>query len=157
MIVKSGQLRTYMLSDEGKEITLYRLLPGDVCVMTSSCLFNNLDIEIHLLVEKPTEVIIIPYQILDSMRKENSMVDRFLLDIISQRFSEVMWVMEQVVFSPMLKRVAECLVNHWSLADSDVVRYSWRDCNDLGMAREVVTRLLDYLQNDNVIKQERGR
>ncbi|HHU80125.1 MAG: Crp/Fnr family transcriptional regulator [Bacilli bacterium] len=158
MIVKSGQLRTYMLSDEGKEITLYRLLPGDVCVMTSSCLFNNLDIEIHILVEKPTEVIIIPYQILDSMRKENSMVDRFLLDIISQRFSEVMWVMEQVVFSPMLKRVAECLVNHWSLADSDVVRITHGEiANDLGTAREVVTRLLDYLQNDNVIKQERGK
>jgi CRP/FNR family transcriptional regulator len=58
----------------------------------------------------------------------------------------------------MLKRVAECLVNHWSLADSDVVRITHGEiANDLGTAREVVTRLLDYLQNDNVIKQERGK
>lgn len=158
MLIRSGQLRAYMLSEDGKEITLYRLLPKDVCVLTSSCLFNNMDIEMNIEIEKDTEFIITSPKVLESLRKENSVVDRFILDIVSQRFSEVMWVMEKVVFSPMLNRVSECLADHYALSESPMLAITHSDlANDLGSAREVVTRLLDYLQGEGVIRQFRGK
>jgi CRP/FNR family transcriptional regulator len=158
MLIRSGQLRAYMLSEDGKEITLYRLLPKDVCVLTSSCLFNNIDINMNIETEKDTEVIIASHKVLNSLRKEYSIVDRFILDIVAQRFSEVMWVMEKVVFSPMLKRVSECLADHYALSESPMLAITHSElANDLGSAREVVTRLLDYLQGEGVIRQFRGK
>jgi len=121
MLVFSGQIRAFMMSREGKEITLYRLLPRDVCVMTSSCLIRNLNISISMEFEKDSVVYFIPPDVLGKLKAENSKVEHFVLEIMSQRFSEVLWVMEKVIFTPMLTRLCEFLLERSALEENDVL------------------------------------
>lgn len=157
VILKSGQLRAYIISDEGKEITLYRLLSGDVCIMTASCVLKNINFSVTLEVEKESVIYIIPTNVWSSLSNSNVHVKEYALELISSRFSEVMWVMEQVVFMGMGQRLLAFLLEQAALEQSYSITITHDTiAKNLGTAREVISRLLKYFENEGLVELSRG-
>ena len=63
MLVGSGQLRAYILSEDGREVTIYRLLDGDVCLFSASCILHNIQFDVSIEAEKDTQVLVIPPEV----------------------------------------------------------------------------------------------
>lgn len=156
--LKSGQLRAYFETEDGKEITLYRLFPKDVCILTASCVLKNITFEVTLEAEKDSIVYIIPAQKWRELAERNLDVKEFSMELVNERFSEVMWVMEQMVSKKMGQRVAAFLIEQSALENSDTLFLTHETiAKNLGTAREVVSRILKYLENDGMLKLSRGR
>ena len=157
LLVASGQLRAYMLSDDGREITLYRMLERDVCMLSAPCMLNSMQFDITIEAEKDTQVWIIPPFIYKQVMEQSATVANYTLEIIISRFSEVMWLMEQVLWKSFDKRLAAFLLNEWDLNDSPVLKITHEAIgNHLGNPREVVTRMLRYFQNEGLVQLTRG-
>lgn len=156
-IVKSGNLRAYMLSESGKEITLYRLFENDSCIMTAVCLLKNITFDMTIEAEKDSELIIIPFSVYGKLSEENLLIKDFTNQIISSRFSDVMWVMEQVVFMSFDKRLALFLLEQSAIENSDTINITHETiAKNLGSAREVVSRMLKYFQHLDLVYVSRG-
>lgn len=95
LLIKSGYLRSYILSEDGREVSLYLLESGDTCILSASCIINNINFDVHIDAEVDSEIILID---LDAVNKlsENIYVENFILNEAVARFSDVMWVMEQI-------------------------------------------------------------
>jgi len=155
-IVKSGRLRIYMLSDEGKEITLYRLSEGDICMLSASCVLNSITFDVYIDAEEPSDCYMISGYAFGSVSERNLEVKNFALETAVQRFSDVMWIMQQIVFMSMDRRLAIFLLDECSLAGTDFISMTHEQiARHLGTAREVVTRLLRHLASDGAVEVTR--
>ena len=110
LIVKSGQLRAYILSEEGREITLYRLFDMDICLFSASCLFHSIQFEVTVEAEKDTELWVIPSNIYKNIMKESAPVANFTNELMASRFSDVMWLIEQIMWKSMDTRISGFLL-----------------------------------------------
>ena len=157
LLVKSGQLRAYILSDEGREITLYRLFDRDMCLFSASCIMRSIQFEVTIETEKDTELWIIPAEIYQSIMEESAPVSNYTNELMATRFSDVMWLMEQVMWKSLDKRVAAFLLEEMSIEGTDQLKITHETiANHLGSHREVITRMLRYFQNEGMVKLSRG-
>jgi CRP/FNR family transcriptional regulator len=157
LLVTSGQLRIYIIGETGKEITLYRLFDRDVCVLSASCLIRNISFDVHIQAEKPTSMLRIATDAYQEVGKREPIVQDFTNQLVSSRFSDVMWVVEQVVFMSFDRRLAMHLLEQAAIAQSDYFAITHDAiAKDLGSAREVVTRMLSRFQEDKLVKLSRG-
>ena len=157
LLVSSGQLRAYILSQEGREITIYRLFDRDTCMFSASCMLRNLQFDITIEAEKDSELWIIPPDIFKKLMDESLPVSNFVNQVIAGRFSEVMWLMEQVLWKSFDKRLTAFLMEESNIEESDIIKITHEKiANHLGTAREVVTRMLRYFQNEQLIRLSRG-
>ena len=155
-IVKSGKLRLYMLSEEGKEITLYRLSPGDICMLSASCVLQSIAFDVYLDAEVSSECYMISASAFGSVSERVPEVKIFALETAVQRFSDVMWIMQQIVFMSMDKRLAIFLLDECSADKSETVSLTHEQiARHLGTAREVISRLLKQFANDGIVKVTR--
>lgn len=152
-----GQVRAYIVSENGKEITLYRLLDRDVCIFSASCMLKNITFDIYIEVEKETDAFLIPVTVFSKLSEESMAVKSFTSELMASRFSDVMWIMEQVMFMSFDKRLAIFIIEQSGIEESDnIVITHERIANHLGTAREVVSRMLKYFQNEGLIDLGRG-
>ena len=157
LLILHGQLRAYILSDEGREITLYRLFDRDICLFSASCMMRSIQFEMMIEAEKDTELWIVPAEIYQSIMQESAPVSNFTNEIMASRFSEVMWLMEQIMWKSFDKRLAEFLLEECSLEETNTLKITHETiANHLGTAREVVTRMLRYFQSEGMVKLARG-
>jgi CRP/FNR family transcriptional regulator len=157
-IVKSGMERIYISSPDGREITLYRLLDNDFCMMSAACMLNNISFSISLEAETDCEIILIPHEIYQRLFDSNNAVKNFTLELVSSKFTDVMWLLEQLVFSNMGSRLAGVLIEHSVLNGTNSLDITHEKiASDLGTAREVVTRLLKQFQLDGLVSLSRGK
>ena len=157
LLVKSGQLRAYILSDEGREITLYRLFDRDLCLFSASCMIQSIQFEITIQAEKDTELWVIPAEVYQSIMKTSIPVSNYTNELMASRFSEVMWLMEQIMWKSMDRRLASFLLEESSAEDSPVLKITHEKiAAHLGTAREVVTRMLRYFQREGYVRLSRG-
>ncbi len=155
-IVKSGRLRIYMLSDEGKEITLYRLSEGDICMLSASCVLSSITFDVYIDAEEPSDCYMISGHAFSAVSERNLEVKNFALETAVQRFSDVMWIMQQIVFMSMDRRLAIFLLDECNLAGTDFISMTHEQiARHLGTAREVVTRLLRHLASDGAVEVTR--
>ncbi len=155
-IVKSGKLRLYMLSAEGKEVTLYRLSPGDICMLSASCVLKSITFDVYVDAELPSECYMIGSSAFSSVSERVPEVKIFALETAVQRFSDVMWIMQQIVFMSMDKRLAIFLLDECSAGKSDTVTLTHEQiARHLGTAREVISRLLKQFANDGIVQVTR--
>lgn len=157
LVVKTGQLRVYMVSPEGKEITLYKLNPYDVCMLSAACILNNIRFEVMVDAEKESEVYLInPYKYKE-LKDKNIIVEQFTNSVINSSFSEAMWIMEQIVFMSFDKRLAIFLLEQSDSVKNDtlVLTHDYIAKN-MGTAREVVSRMLKYFQTEGMVSLSRG-
>lgn len=157
VLILSGQLRAYIISDEGREITLYRLFERDVCIFSASCIMQNIQFEIIIEAEKDSEILILPPHIYKKLMEESAPVANYSNQIMASRFSEVMWLIEQIMWKSFDKRLASFLIEEGLLDETDSLKITHEKiANHLGTAREVVTRMLRYFQSEGLVKLSRG-
>ncbi|MEH2949553.1 Crp/Fnr family transcriptional regulator [Sporofaciens sp. JLR.KK001] len=157
IIVRSGSIRLYMMSDEGKEITLYRLHSGDMCMLSASCVLEAITFEVFLDVEEDSECYVISGPAFAAVAKRNPDIKIFALETAVGRFSDVMWVMQQILFMSMDKRLAIFLSDESSRTGSDTIRLTHGQIAlYMGSAREVVSRMLKYFANEGIVEVSRG-
>lgn len=156
-LIKSGQVRAYIVSESGKEITLYRLFERDVCIFSASCIMKNISFDIYIEVEKETKAYLIPTAAFRKLSLESMPIQVFQNDLMASRFTDVMWIMEQALFTSFDKRLANFLLEQLVIEDSDTLLITHEKiANHLGTAREVVTRMLKYFQNEGIVTLNRG-
>ena len=157
LLVRSGRLRAYILSDEGREVTVYRLLDRDLCLFSASCMLRSAQFDITIEAEKDTDLWIIPAEIYRKIMEESAPAANYTNEIMAGRFSEVMWLMEQVMWQSMDRRVAAFLLEEASIEGSNRLHITHESiANHLGTHREVVTRMLRYFQSEGMVKLARG-
>lgn len=157
MLVKSGQLRAYVQSDDGKEVTLYRLLSRDMCLFSASCMMKNIQFDVSISAEKDTSVWVIPLDVYENLMKNSAIVANYTNELMSARFTDVMWLIEQIMWKSFDKRLAEFLVEESAVEESDELNITHEQiARHLGTAREVVTRMLKYFQMEDMVTLERG-
>lgn len=157
LLVSSGQLRAYILSEEGREITIYRLFDRDTCMFSASCMLQNLQFDLTIEAEKDSSLWVIPPDAFQTLMNESLPVSNFVNQVIAGRFSEVMWLIEQILWKSFDKRLAAFLLEESNIEESDTIKMTHEKiANHLGTAREVVTRMLRYFQNENILSLSRG-
>ena len=157
LLVKSGQLRAYILSDEGREITIYRLFDRDMCLFSASCMMRSIQFDITIEAEKDTDLWIIPVEVYQSIMAESAPVAHYTNELMATRFSDVMWLIEQIMWKSLDKRVAAFLLEEASIEGTDKLKLTHEYiANHLGSHREVITRMLRYFQNEGIVKLSRG-
>lgn len=157
LLVQHGQLRAYILSEDGREITLYRLLDGDICLFSASCMMRSIQFEIMIEAEKDTELWSIPAEIYKSVMEQSAPLANFTNEVMADRFSNVMWLLEQILWKRFDHRLAGFLLEESALEGSPVLKLTHEAIGShLGNPREVVTRMLRYFQSEGLVKLSRG-
>lgn len=155
-IVKSGRLRLYMLSEDGKEITLYRLSPGEVCMLSASCVLQSITFDVYIDAEIPSECYMINAAAFHTISEKIPAVKIFALETAVSRFSDVMWILQQIVFMSMDKRLAIFLYDEILSNGTDTITMTHDQiARHLGTAREVITRMLKHFAADGILNVTR--
>ena len=157
LLVKFGQLRAFILSKEGREVTIYRLFDRDLCLFSASCLLRSIQFDVTVTAEKDTALWLIPADVYRKIMEQSAAAANYTNEIMASRFSEVMWLMEQVMWNSMDRRVAAFLLEEAAIEDTGLLRITHEAiANHLGTHREVVTRMLRHFQDEGMVKLSRG-
>lgn len=157
IVVKSGSLRAYMLSENGKEITLYRLYAGDICMLSASCVLRSITFDVFVDAEEDSDCCIVGGNAFAEIAERNLYVQNFALDMAVGRFSDVMWVMQQILFMSFDRRLAIFLWDEASKTGDDTIRLTHEQiAKYVGSAREVVSRMLKYFASEGIVEHSRG-
>lgn len=157
LVIRSGQLRVYILSSEGREITLYRLFERDTCLFSSSCVMPDIQFDVIIEAEKDSEMWVISACLFKQLMEESVVVANYANQLISSRFTEVMWLMGQIMWQSFDKRLAAFLLEESALENTPVLKITHEKiAGHMGTAREVVTRMLRYFQSEGMVKLTRG-
>ena len=157
VVLKSGQLRTYILSEDGREISISRLFEYDVSLLSASCVMPDLQLNVMIEAEKDSEFWSIPACLFKNLMDESAAVASFANSLMSSNFSELMWLMEQIMWRSFDKRLAAFLVEEAQVEGSAELKITHEKiANHMGTAREVVTRMLRYFQSEGMVKLTRG-
>ncbi len=157
LLIKSGQLRVYILSDEGREITLYRLFELDMCLFSASCMLRSIQFDVTIAAEKDAEFWVVPAEVYKRILEESAAAANYTNELMASRFSDVMWLMEQIMWKSLDRRVAAFLLEEASIEGSGRLKITHEAiANHLGSHREVITRMLRYFQNEGMVRLSRG-
>ncbi len=157
LLVRSGQLRAYILSPEGREITVYRLFERDLCLLSASCMMRSIQFEITIEAEKDTQFFLIPPELYRSIMDTSAPLANFTNEVMATRFSDVMWLLEQILWKSFDKRLAAFLLEEAAIENSLTLKITHELIgNHMGNPREVVTRMLKYFQNEGMVRLSRG-
>lgn len=157
VMVKSGQLRTYILSESGREITISRLFEYDVSLLSASCVMPDMQLNVMIEAEKDSEFWSIPACLFKNLSDESLAFSKYTQSLLSGNLSELMWLMEQIMWKSMDKRIADFLLQESAIEETEQLKMTHETiANHLGTHREVVTRMLRYFQGEGMVKLTRG-
>lgn len=157
IVVKGGTLRTYMLSEEGRDVTLYRLYEGDVCILSASCVIQSITFDVHIEADSDCEIIAISLPAFSRLSQTNIYVECFVYRTATERFSDVMWAMQQILFMSFDKRLATFLLDEIAKTEDELIKLTHEEiAKYMGSAREVVTRMLRIFADDGIVQLSRG-
>jgi CRP/FNR family transcriptional regulator len=145
--VLAGGIRVVKLAANGRELPLYRVLPGDSCIITSSCLLGHVDYNARGVAESETALVLLPRPLFDVLLGEPAFRG-FVFRLFSERIAELMQLVEEVAFRKLDQRLANLLLGkgrqlhttHQQLAD------------ELGSVREIVSRLLKGFADQGLVR-----
>ena len=156
-LVQSGQLRAYILSEDGREITIYRLFERDLCLFSASCIMRSIQFDVIIEAEKDTELWVIPAETYRQVMEESAPVSNFTNEVMATRFSDVMWLIEQIMWKSFDKRLAFFLLEEAAIEGTNELKITHEIIgNHMGNPREVVTRMLRYFQGEGMVRLSRG-
>ena len=143
LLIHSGQLRAYMISEEGREITLFRLFERDLCLFSASCMMPNIQFDTIIEAEKDTDFWLIPPNVYKSVMEASAALANY--------------TNEKIIWKSFDKRLAEFLIQESAIENTNHLKITHEKiANHMGTAREVVTRMLRYFQNEGWIRLSRG-
>ena len=157
IFVRSGSLRLSIMSDEGKDITLYRLHQRDMCMLSASCVLQTITFDVFINAEEDSECYVISGPAFAAVSERNPSIKIFALETAVSRFSDVMWVMQQILFMSLDKRLAIFLSDESARTGSNTITLTHGQiAKYIGSAREAVSRMLKYFTNEKIVEVSRG-
>lgn len=157
LLVLGGQLRVFTVSDEGREVTLYRLFERDICLFSASCIMSSIQFELLVEAWEDTRLLVIPSRVYHELMDTSLPVAKYTNELMAARFSDVMWLLDQVMNKSLDRRLAAFLIEESALRASDELKLTHEDiARQLGSAREVITRMLKYFQTEGLVALSRG-
>ena len=157
LMLLSGEMRVLILSDEGREITLYRLYAGEICGLTASCVLNCITFDTQMTVSEDCTALILSSPAFEKLIRENIYVRCFMYELLSDRFSSVMWTMQMILFKGFDKRLASFLIEEYERTGGKSVRMTHDQIAEYtNSAREVVARMLKRFAAEGLVEFKRG-
>ena len=157
LLVREGQLRAYIYSDTGREVTIYRLFERDICLFSASCIMQSIQFDITIEAEKNSLIWVIPPELYKDVMEQSAPLANYTSQIMASRFTDVMWLVEQIMWKSLDQRLAAFHLEESSLEDSPVLRLTHEKiASHMGTAREVITRMLRYFQEEGMVSLSRG-
>jgi CRP/FNR family transcriptional regulator len=157
ILVRKGSIRIYLLSEEGKEVTISRLYSGDTCMLGASCVLKSITFDVFMDATEDTECYIIDGPALAAVNKHSVYAENYALNIVVSRFSDVMWIMQQILFLSFDRRLAIFLHDEMSRTGSTTIHMTHDQiAKYMGSAREVVSRMLKYFAAEGIVEHSRG-
>lgn len=158
LLLRTGQFRAYLLSDDGRDVTLYRLFGGEICILSASCVMDSVNFDLYIDAEEDTEAYCISAGVFRSLMQQNVEVRCFAYQMTAERFSDTMWTMQQILFMSFDRRLAVFLIDESAKTGKDTLTMTHDQiAKYTGSAREVVSRMLKYFENEGMVELGRGR
>ncbi len=155
--VQEGGIRACLLSDEGREITLYRIAEGECCVTTASCVIRQITFDTVIYADEPTALIVIPSDVCAHLAKDNIYVRAFMYETETERFSQAIWVIQQMLFKRFDQRLATYLISAYEESGLTDLKVTQEEiARDVNSAREVVARMLRQFSSEGLVEVKRG-
>jgi CRP/FNR family transcriptional regulator, anaerobic regulatory protein len=151
----SGVVRVYKIGETGREITLYRFGNGESCILTANAILSQKNFPAVATVEKEAEAVMIPADIFRDWVRRYDLWREFVFELLSQRLSSVMAIVEEIAFRRMDARLASLLLERSRISDS--IRNTHQEiAAELGSSREVISRLLEDFSAQGMVEVSRG-
>lgn len=158
LLIKRGQLRVYTLSEDGRDVTLYRLFPGDVGILSASCSLDAITFAVNIDAEEDTEALLTDAAAFRQLVEGNIYVKAYGYELATRRLSEMLWKMQQILFLSADRRLAIFLTEEMEKTGSPEIQLTHEQiARYMGSAREVVSRLVKYFAQEGLVKPGRGR
>jgi len=155
-LILEGTVRVFKIGENGREITLYRIGPGESCILTASCILNHVHSPVLAITETEIKAIMIPASFVRIWMDEASSWRQFIFDLISRRLADVISVIEEIAFRRMDSRLALWLIENKENTDRLHTTHQ-HIAEELGTAREVISRILKDFEVRGSIKLARGK
>lgn len=159
IFILSGVIRIFKLSDEGKEMTLYRISRGETCILTVACLLGTGDVPfpVSAAAEQDATVVQIPVETFRHLFYESPSVQRFIFSSMSAKFYSVLGLLENITFRRTSDRLMDLLISKTAGGAYPLYATHESIASDLGTAREVVSRLLKEMESQGIVSLSRGK
>lgn len=158
LYLRSGVLRMYLYSEDGREVTLSRMSDDDVCLMSASCMFSMDYFAAQIAAETDVEALLIPIGVISQLKLENIYVENYVLSVMTSRFSSILSAVEQLLFYTLEQRIVTFLLDETARTGGDTVALTQEKiAQAIGSAREAVTRTLKGLSASGAVEVSRGK
>lgn len=158
ILVEKGDVRVSIISEDGRQITLFHVMEKEVCVMTASCVISQLTFDTIISAEEETTIWVIPPHVLGKLSESNIYVKAYVYELLTQRFSSVVWVMEQILFKGMDHRLASFLISYYEkTGKKEIIMTQEEIAVEINTAREVIARMLKQFASDGLVELKRGK
>jgi len=154
-LMLSGVVRVYKIGETGREITLYRFGLGESCILTANAILSGKSFPAIASVEQDAEAVMIPTETFRAWVHRYDIWREFVFDLLSQRLSSMMEIVDEVAFQRMDVRVASWLLNQAKVQNPMRVTHQ-QIAAELGSSREVISRLLEDFVSTELIRMGRG-
>ncbi len=157
VFVLEGEIRVSLISEEGREITLYRVGKGDCCVTTASCVIRQITFDTVVSAGAPTRLLVIPAALFGRLSESNIYVRAFMFETETRRFSQAIRVIQQMLFRSFDRRLASYLISQYEeRGSSDLETTQEEIARNVNSAREVVARMLRRFSDRGLVEVRRG-
>lgn len=154
-LLLSGVVRVYKIGETGREITLYRFGLGQSCILSANAIMSDKSFPAIATVEEDAEAVMIPADVFRAWVNKHEVWREFVFDLLSERLSTVMIVVDEVVFKRMDRRVASLVLNQAKVQNP--IRITHQEiAAELGSSREVISRILEDFSKEGLIESGRG-
>jgi CRP/FNR family transcriptional regulator len=158
ILILSGGIRVSLISDEGREITLYRAHANEFCVSTASCVIHQLTFETIVTAEDDTTVLVIPSSITARLMEMNIYVRSFVFEQETERYSQTIWAIQQMLFKKFDQRLAAYFIDAYQSTGKPEIKKTQEEiARDVNSAREVVARMLKDFAAKGLVEIKRGK
>lgn len=155
--VNKGSIRVYITSEEGREITLFHVSEGDCCVFSSACVIGGITLDVQMIAENDVELLAIHAGTVATLIASNLHFKCFVYELSATRYSTVVWVMQQILFTHFDKRMARLLLSVYEKTGDRTIHMTQETmAQEVNSAREVVARMLRQFASDGWIELRRG-
>lgn len=158
LYILSGSVRIYLYSDDGREVTISRLKKDEMCMLSASCMITQISFPAAMSAEDDVEAILIPTGFMNRLKDENVYVENCVYKNTTERFSDVISGIEQMMFMTLEQRIVTFLLDETAEEGSDTLNVTQEKVAlAIGSAREAVSRILKQLSTAGYIEVTRGK
>lgn len=156
-LVQKGRVRAYLLSEEGREVTLFQMGEGDVCTLSAACVMDPIAFDTQMTALEDCQLLVVNSGVVRRIMEENIYARCFIYEMTTRRFTDVMQSMQQLLFLGVDQRLAVFLLRASEEADGPEIKITHEQiAQQISSAREVVARMLKRFSTQGLVEVRRG-